>query len=135
MRTIFVASFFLSTVLLSAQAATPGQSATLEARNGSPNALSAPAAAPPATDLSATAHSRRISTGVIGPKLMTSPNIVVATSDFATEDLASQSVMLHLLVDEKGTPHNVSTDQIGKPGSGFARAGSGSPVSFCARHS
>lgn len=115
MRTIFVASCFLSTLLLNAQAATPGQSATLEARNGSPNALSAPAAAPPATDVSATGHSRHVSTGVIAPKLMTSPNIVVATSDFATADLASQFVLLHLVVDEKGTPHNVQLIKSANP--------------------
>jgi TonB family protein len=115
MRTIFVASCFLSTVLLNAQAATPGQSAKLEARNGSPNALSALAAAPPATDVSATAQPRRISTGVIAPKIMTAPNIAVATSDFATDDLSSQFVVLHLLVDEKGTPHNVQLIKSANP--------------------
>jgi TonB family protein len=115
MRTIFVASCFLSTVLLNAQTATPGQSATLEARNGSTNALSAFAAAPPATDVSATTGSRRISTGVIAPKLIKESKITVATSDFVTEDLASQFVLLHLLVDESGKPQNVQVIKSANP--------------------
>ena len=111
MRSVFVAGPFLSTVLLNAQTGTTGQSATMEARNESHNALSAAAAAPPATDVTA-ARPRRISTGVIAPKLIKAPNIVVATSDFATEDLSSQYAVVRLKVDEKGTPQNV---QIVKP--------------------
>ncbi len=115
MRTIFVASCFLSTVLLNAQTATPGQSATLEARNGSPNALSALAAAPPATDVSASTHSHQVTTGVIAPKLIKESKITVATTDFYTQDLASQFVLLHLLVDENGKPQNVQVIKSANP--------------------
>ncbi|MFZ0745731.1 MAG: TonB family protein [Terracidiphilus sp.] len=107
MRSVLVASLFLSTVLLNAQTATKGQSATLEARNESPNALSAPAAAPTGTDVSATTHPRPISTGVVAPKLISEPEIELATSDFQTEDLAGQYMVVHFWLDESGTPKNV----------------------------
>ena len=106
MRNVFVAGLFLSTVLLNAQTATRGQSATMEARNESPHALSAAAAAPPATDITATTRPRRISTGVVAPKLIKGANIEVATSDFATEDLSNQYVVVRLHLDESGTPQN-----------------------------
>ncbi len=41
MRRIIIASLFLSTVLLNAQTATPGQGVTMEATSEAPNALSA----------------------------------------------------------------------------------------------
>jgi len=107
MRRILVASLFVSTVLLNAQTATKGQSGTLEARGETPNALTAPAAVAPATDMTATASGRRISTGVIAPKLVKAANIVVATTDFNTPDLGSQKMVVSLVVDEKGTPQNV----------------------------
>ncbi len=115
MRNVFVASLFLSTVLLNAQTATQGQSATLEARRESTNALSALAAAPPASDLPSTTHPRHLSTGVIAPRLIAGPKIVVATSDFYTEDLASQFVVLHLRVDESGKPHDVQITKSANP--------------------
>ena len=63
MRRILISSLFLSTVLLNAQTATKGQSVTLEARNDA-------APTQPATDATATVTPRRISTGVVWPKLI-----------------------------------------------------------------
>jgi len=96
-------SLAFSAMLLHAQSATKGQSATLEARNATANTLAANAAAPSYE----TTHPRPVSSGVVGPKLITGPAITVATSDFAPRDLASQYVIVHLRVDETGAPHQV----------------------------
>lgn len=110
MRRILVSSLFLSTVLLNAHADTKGQRAVLEARN---EVASAPAtAAPqPATDLNSSAQTRRISTGITWPKLISQPNFAVSTTDFPTENLAAQHVVVNFRVDENGTPQNVHVVQ------------------------
>jgi TonB family protein len=110
MRRILVSSLFLSTVLLNAQADTKGQRAVLEARN---EVTSAPAtAAPlPATDVNSSTQGRRISTGITWPKLISQPNFAVSTTDFPTEDLAAQHVVVSFRVDENGTPQNVHVVQ------------------------
>ena len=88
----------------------------LEARNGSPNALSVSAAAPPATDVSATAqfapHQHRSDCAEVDQRLQPSS---VSTSDFNTKDLAASSCLLHLLVDEKGMPQNVQLIKSANP--------------------
>ncbi len=100
MRSIFVSTLFLSTVLLHGQTSTPGQSATLEARNNATNALSA-------TDADLVPLARRISTGVTFPKLISGPKVSVSSSDFFTRDLSSQQAVVGFRVDENGTPQNV----------------------------
>jgi|SRR5208337_4451381 len=107
MHRILVASLFLSTVLLNAQTATTGQSVAMNARSESPNALTAPAAAEPATDSTATPPTRRISTGVTEPKLISEPAIDVAISDFNSWNLGSRYMVLRFKVDETGTPQGV----------------------------
>ncbi len=99
MRRILVSSLFLSTVLLPAQTVTNGQGATLIARNES-----APAVA--ASDVS-TMPTRRITTGVTAPKLLSTPVVRVSLSDFPTTDLATQKMIVSFRVDEKGIPQNV----------------------------
>jgi TonB family protein len=103
MRRIIVSSLFLSTVLLHAQTATKGQSVTLEARNE----VAASASTQPATDSTATLTQRRISTGVVWPKLISEPTVAVSAADFTTQDLATQHVVVSFRVDEKGEPQNV----------------------------
>jgi TonB family protein len=100
MRRILVSSLFLSTVLLNAQANTKGQRITLEARNDA-----APAAA--ATDVNSTSQTRRVSTGVTWPKLISQPSLSVSTADFPTQDLGGQHVVVSFRVDTDGTPQNV----------------------------
>ena len=100
MRRILVSSLFLSTVLLNAQANTKGQRITLEARNDA-----APAAA--ATDVNSTSQTRRVSTGVTWPKLISQPSLSVSTADFPTQDLGVQHVVVGFRVDTNGTPQNV----------------------------
>jgi TonB family protein len=107
MRRILTASLFLSTVLLNAQTATTGQGVALEARSETPNALTASAAAEPATDATATPIARRISTGVTEPKLISEPAIDVAISDFNSWNLGSRYMVLRFKVDETGTPQGV----------------------------
>ena len=103
MRRFLVLSLAFSAMLLQAQTATKGQSATLEARNAATYATAMDAAAPTYESTRA----RPISSGVVGPKLLTGLPIRVATTDFATPDLASQYVLVHLRVDVTGAPHNV----------------------------
>jgi TonB family protein len=103
MRRIIVSSLFLSTVLLHAQTATKGQSVTLEARNE----VAASTSTQPATDATATVTPRRVSTGVVWPKLISVPTVSVSAADFSTQDLATQHVVVAFRVDEKGAPQNV----------------------------
>ncbi|HTB95888.1 MAG TPA: TonB family protein [Terracidiphilus sp.] len=100
MRRILVASFLLSSALLGAQSAAKAQSATLVARSEATNASEA-------TDVPTATHPRRISTGVTAPKLISGSVVKVATTDFPTEDLSTQHVVVSFRVDEKGTPLNV----------------------------
>ena len=107
MRKMLVSVLFLSTVLLNAQTRTQGQGVMDEARNESPSALPASAAAQPASDVYVAPPARRISTGVSAPKLIGGPKIVVSTTDFNTADLNAEKVIVRLRVDEKGTAKNV----------------------------
>lgn len=99
MRRILVASFFLSAVLLNAQEVTKGQGATLVAHNEATTAAS--------TDVPTATTARRISTGVISPKLISEPNLKVAAADFSSEDLAAQHLVVAFRVDSNGVPQNV----------------------------
>lgn len=99
MRIILVASLFLSTALLNAQEVTKGQGGTLVAHNEATNSA--------ATDVPTATTARRISTGVISPKLISEPVFKVALGDFATEDLGAQHVVVAFRVDQNGTPQNL----------------------------
>lgn len=99
MRRIILSSLFLSTVMLNAQAVTKGQGATLVAHNEATTAA--------ATDVPMATAARRISTGVISPKLLTEPTVKVSTADFSSEDLAAQHLVVAFRVDQNGTPQNV----------------------------
>jgi TonB family protein len=100
MRRILISTLFLSAVLLHAQTATNGQSAMLMA-----NAASSSAS--PATDTASLPSTRRISTGVVWPKLISEPNVSVSTADFPNPDLSAQHVIVSFRVNEKGVPENV----------------------------
>src|SRR5579863_6489272 len=101
MRSILVSTLFLSTVLLHGQTSTNGQSATLEARNTTANTLSAD------TDAGLAPQARRVSTGVVYPKLISGPKVTVSTTDFATPNLSTQQAIVNFRVDENGVPQNV----------------------------
>lgn len=107
MRKLFVSILVFSTVLLHAQTRTNGQGVTMEATNASSTALPAPAAAPTATDVNGSYPERRISTGVIAPKLISIPQIVVATTDFNSEDLSTQKAVVSFKVDTAGQAHHI----------------------------
>ena len=99
MRRFLVASLFLSTVLLNAQEVTKGQGATLVAHNEATNSA--------ATDVPTATTARRISTGVISPKLISEPSLKIATADFTSVDLSAQHMVVAFRVDQNGTPQNV----------------------------
>lgn len=101
MRRIILSTLFLSTVLVHAQTSTPGQGATLEARNNATNPL------PAATDASIPATGRRVSTGVIFPKLISGPSLRVPVADLPAHEIDAQHVVVSFRVDEKGAPQNV----------------------------
>jgi len=107
MRTILVSTLFLSTVLLNAQTVTKGHGVTLEARNEAASAPAATAAAQSTTDSTATSQTRRISTGVTWPKLISEPALRLSDADFPTHDLATEHMVVSFRVDENGTPQNV----------------------------
>lgn len=99
MRRFLVASLFLSTVLLNAQEVTKGQGATLVAHNEANSSAT--------TDIPTATTARRISTGVISPKLISEPSVKVSTADFTSEDLAAQHLVVSFRVDQNGAPQNV----------------------------
>ncbi|MDR3736988.1 MAG: TonB family protein [Acidobacteriaceae bacterium] len=101
MNKIFVAGLFLSAALLPAQTAVNGRGTVLVAKNE----VSEPAAVTP-SDIP-TSSARRISTGVVAPKLIAAPEVHVAISDFPANTLANQKVVVAFRVDEKGVPQNV----------------------------
>ena len=115
MHRILTASLFLSTVLLHAQTATTGQSVTLEARSGTPNALAAVAPALPASDTYLAGRAVRISTGATKPKLIIQPEPGLAVSDFNTVDLATQKMVLHFVVNASGVPTDIHIVQSVNP--------------------
>jgi TonB family protein len=104
MRRILLSTLFLSTALVQAQTAGKGQSGTLEARNESTNAISS---TQPAADGGGIPSARRISTGVVWPKLISEPTVRVSAADFPTSDLTTQHVVVSFRVDEKGLPEGV----------------------------
>ena len=98
MHKIFAATLFLSTALLPAQTVANGQGAALLAKNSEPAIV--------ASDVPAT-HARRISTGVIAPKLLSGPSVRVSLTDFPGQNISFQHVVVAFRVDEKGVPQNV----------------------------
>ena len=101
MHKFFAASLLLSTVVLPAQTVMNGQGAVLIAKN---EVATEPAAA---SDAALSAPARRVSTGIVAPKLISNPVVHVATTDFPTEDLALEHVVVGFRVDENGVPQNV----------------------------
>ncbi|HWT66805.1 MAG TPA: TonB family protein [Terracidiphilus sp.] len=98
MHKILASTLFLSTALLPAQTVANGQGAVLLAKNSEPAVV--------ASDVPA-AHARRVSTGVTAPKLISGPAVRVAISDFPSQNLSFQHVVVSFKVDEKGVPQNV----------------------------
>jgi protein TonB len=107
MRIILTSTLFLSSVLLNAQTVTTGHSAMLFAHAESANAVSATNSAQPVTDASLPTAGRRVTTGVTSPKLISEPDLTVSVSDFPSEDVAAQKMIVAFRVDEKGIPQNV----------------------------
>src|ERR1700744_1850578 len=99
MRRIILSTLFLSTVLAHAQAGTQGQSGTTLIASNNAVAASNDAAIP--------THPRRVSTGVVYPKLISNPKVHVSAADFQTQDFADQHVVVGFRVDENGAPQNV----------------------------
>ena len=115
MRILLVSSLVFSTVLLHGQTRTNGQGVTMEAINAGSVSLPVADAAPASTDAYAGTSTRRISTGVIAPKLISNPKIVVATTDFANEDLSTQKAVISLKVNQEGSTQNVKILQSVNP--------------------
>ncbi len=105
MRKLLVGTVLFSTLLLHAQTRTNGQGVTMEATNTTSTVM--PPSVAGVSDVRALNPERPISTGVIAPKLLTPPKIVVATSDFHEHDLSSEKAVVSFKVDAEGTPHHV----------------------------
>jgi|SRR5579863_2334987 len=107
MRNILVMSFLSSSLLLHAQAVPKGSSAKLEAKNETAGSLLEPGTTRPATDATTTPQPLRISTGVIGPKLISGHSLTVAAEDFPLHDVAKEHMVVNFTVDENGVPQGV----------------------------
>ena len=106
MRNLLVIGVLFSSVLLHAQSVTKGSSITLEAHNETAGAMSAPGSPSPATDVTTTSKPVRISTGVVGPKLISEPAFKVSQGDFAGNP-ELKIVIVRFRVDESGKTQNI----------------------------
>jgi outer membrane biosynthesis protein TonB len=107
MRRMLASTLFFSSVLLNAQTVTKGHSAMLFAHAEAASAASASGSAQPVTDAAIPSPTRRVTTGVTSPKLISEPAFTVSVADFPTRDVASQQMVVAFRVDEKGIPQNV----------------------------
>ena len=107
MRNILVLGFLFSSLLLHAQAVPKGSSAKLEAKNDTAGSLLGPGATQPATDATTTPQLLRISTGVIGPKLISTHSLTVPAEDFPLHDAAMEHMIVNFTVDQNGVPQSI----------------------------
>jgi TonB family protein len=105
MRRTLTSTLFLSTALLSAHASTKGQGFALEAHNHAPNALTASVA--PAQPITNSSPEQIRISSVVQPKLTRQVNPKLGPADFHAQDLESQKLVLHFVVDESGTPQHI----------------------------
>ena len=98
MRKVILATLALSPMLLHAQANSPAQpqASTLQSKLAQPADFAA--------DRGATATSRRISTGVVAPKLIYSTTIASTDEWNARRSAFGKNVIVDMLVDENGVP-------------------------------
>jgi len=103
-RSVFIAALALSPALLHAQATSPGQTA-------SPNVIQARFAAPAAIKSAAPKDSPsavRVSTGVVGPKLLKSIDLIAAPGIHSRLVANDTTVVVSMVVDETGKPSNLA---------------------------
>ena len=105
-RSIFAASLLLTPALLHAQAASPAQ--TLQAHVAPIAAVNAASSA--AASAASAKTPIRVSTGVVGPKLI--QFVGLAADNLATRVTAQElKVVVDLVVDETGKPTNLAISQ------------------------
>ncbi len=107
MRKLLVSTVVFSAALLHAQTRTNGQGVAMEAANSTSAPMALPAAASSTASDDLSLRARRVSTGVISPRLISNPKIVVATSDFSTSDLSTQKAVVSLKVNTDGATQGV----------------------------
>ena len=97
MRKVILATLALSPMLLHAQANSPAQ----------PQASTLQSKLVQSDDFAATPTSRRISTGVVAPKLIYSTTIASTDEWSARRSAFDKNVVVDMLVDEKGVPSDL----------------------------
>lgn len=107
MRNILAVCALFSSVLLHAQSVTKGSSVDLEAKNEDAMMVLAHGESKPSTDTGNASQPLRISTGVIGPKLISEPPITVSSDDFPGHQPTLHHMLVSFRVDENGVPQNV----------------------------
>ena len=107
MRNTLVLGILSSSLLLHAQAVPKGSSAKLEAKNETASLLSGPGTTRPATDATTTPQPFKISTGVIGPKLISGQSLTVPAEEFPLRDAAKKHMIVNFTVDQNGVPQGV----------------------------
>lgn len=107
MRNVLAVCALLSSVLLHAQSVAKGSSVKLEAKNEVAMMLVAHGESKPETENANVPPPLKVSTGVIGPKLISEPSITVSADDFPGRQPATHHMLVSFRVDEKGVPQNV----------------------------
>ena len=101
MRNTLIVSVLFSSVLLHAQSVTQGSSTTLVAHYEEANRM------PVASKGKSTSPSVRVSTGVIGPTLISEPPFSLSESDFGRQDPGFEKMLVRFRVDEHGRTRHV----------------------------
>lgn len=110
MRALIVATLALAPVMLHAQAVSPAPTQNAPALQSKLDAPAFPAASKTSTT------PRRISTGVIAPKLLAPIHVEVAPETYALlSNHGDKDVKVSMIVDETGVPSHIKINQPADP--------------------
>jgi TonB family protein len=110
MRTLIVATLAFAPVLLQAQAVSPAPTQNAPALQSRLDAPAFPAAA------KTSATPRRVSTGVVAPKLISPIHVQVVPQTYALLNAqGDKDVKVSMIIDETGVPSHIKIDQPADP--------------------
>jgi TonB family protein len=107
MRNTLVIGVLFSSVLLHAQSVARGSSTMLVAHYRETSRMSAAGSMQPVTKGAGASPSIRLSTGVIGPTLISEPAFTLSQADFGGQDPGFERLVVSFHVDEHGRTRNV----------------------------
>jgi len=107
MRNTVIIGILFSSVLLQAQSVAKDSNTMLVPHYEEARRMSVAGPMHPATNCRSTSSLIRISTGVIGPTLISEPPFSISASDFGQQDLGTKHMIVRFWVDEHGSTCNI----------------------------